>query len=182
MSRIGKTPIPIASGVTVSVNGSDIQVQGKNATLTYSHRPEVSITVDTDAKQVVVKRSNDSRTAKAMHGLTRALIANMVQGVANGYTRELEVNGVGWTARVQGKKVALNVGYADTREVDIPMGVNVEVNANRIKVTGADKQLVGQVAAQIRAHRPPEPYNGKGIKYLEERIIRKQGKAFAGSG
>ena len=179
MSRIGKKPVPIASGVTVKVNGSEVSVQGKLGTLTYGFRPEVSVSVDEDNKQVVVDRADDSRVAKAMHGLTRSLIANMIEGVVNGYKKELEITGVGWNAQVQGMKVNLNVGYADTRVVPIPEGVKVEVQGGtKISVTGIDKQKVGQCAAQIRSHRKPEPYNAKGIKYSDEVVTRKAGKAF----
>lgn len=181
MSRIGKQPVPLQAA-KVSVAGRTVTVQGGKETLTLEHRPEVKVVVDEDAKQVVVTRENDSRQAKALHGLTRSLIANMIQGVTQGFTKELEVVGVGWNAKLQGKIVALNVGYADTRTVEVPAGVTVTIEGPRIKVTGPDKQLVGQVAAKIRAHRPPEPYNGKGIKYSDETIIRKQGKAFAGGG
>ncbi|MFA9479033.1 50S ribosomal protein L6 [Phycisphaerales bacterium AB-hyl4] len=182
MSRIGKQPVPITGNAKVTITGRDIVVEGGSNKLTYTHRPEVTVTVDSDAKQVVVERKNDSRVAKAMHGLTRALIANMIQGVTTGFTRDLEINGVGWNAKVQGMTVALNVGYADTRVVNIPAGVQVDVQQNKIKVTGHDKQAVGQLAAEIRRQRPPEPYNGKGIKYAEEVIVRKEGKAFAGGG
>lgn len=182
MSRIGKQPVPLPGGVKVSLQGRDVVIENSGKRLSITHRPEVSVKVDDEAKAVVVERKGDDRIAKAMHGLTRALIANMVTGVTEGYSKQLEINGVGWTATVQGNKVSLNVGYADTRVVTVPMGVQVEVQKNQIKVTGIDKQAVGQVAAQIRAHRPPEPYNGKGIKYADERIIRKAGKAFAGGG
>lgn len=182
MSRIGKKPIPIPDKATVAINGRTVNVSAGNHKLSFTHRPEVSVRVDAAAKQVVVERSSDTRSAKAMHGLTRALIANMLEGVTRGFKKELEVNGVGWTAKVQGMKILLNVGYADTREVAIPAGVKVEVVQNRITVSGPDRQAVGQVAAEIRRQRPPEPYNGKGIKYVEETIIRKAGKAFAGGG
>lgn len=183
MSRIGKLPVPIASGATVKVSGQEVSVQGKLGTLTYTHRPEVTVTVNDDDKQVEVTRRDDSRTAKAMHGLTRSLIANMIQGVTEGYKKDLEITGVGWNAQVQGKKVNLNVGYADTRVVPIPDGVTVDVQGGtKISVTGADKQKVGQCAAQIRSHRKPEPYNAKGIKYSDEVVARKEGKAFAGGG
>jgi len=183
MSRIGKLPIPIASGATVKVNGKQVSVQGKLGTLTYTHRPEVTVTVNDEDKQVEVKRRDDSRTARAMHGLTRALIANMIKGVTEGYKIDLEITGVGWNAQVQGKKVNLNVGFADTRVVPIPDGVSVEVQGGtKLSVTGTDKQQVGQCAAQIRSHRKPEPYNAKGIKYSDEVVARKEGKAFASGG
>lgn len=180
MSRIGKKPVPIEGGAKVAVAGRTVTVEAGSNRLSFTHRPEVSVRVDDAARQVVVERAGDTRVHRAMHGLTRALIANMIQGVTKGFSRELEVVGVGWNARVQGRLVALNVGYADTREVGIPMGVNVEVEGNKIKVSGPDKQLVGQCAAEIRAQRKPEPYNGKGIKYIDEQITRKAGKAFAG--
>jgi large subunit ribosomal protein L6 len=182
MSRIGKKPVALPANVKVAVTDRHIVVESGSNKLSYTHRPEVTVKVDDPSKSVVVERRDDSRSAKAMHGLTRALIANMVTGVTTGFTKDLEINGVGWGATVQGNKVALNVGYADTRYVPIPTGVAVEVQGMRIKVKGADKQAVGQVAARIRAHKPPEPYNGKGIKYIDEQIIRKSGKAFAGGG
>lgn len=180
MSRIGKQPVSVPSGVTVSVNDRDVTVESSKGRLSMTHRPEVTVKVEDG--NIIIDRNNDSRLSKAMHGLTRSLIQNMVVGVTDGYTRNLEVNGSGWTARVQGRTVMLNVGYADTREVEIPMGIEVAVEGNKIKVTGTDKQAVGQLAADIRRQRKPEPYNGKGIKYAEEVIIRKAGKQFAGGG
>jgi large subunit ribosomal protein L6 len=179
MSRIGKKPVALA-GAKVSVSGSQVTVEAGGNRLSLTHRPEVSVKVDGD--QVVVERKDDSRTAKAMHGLTRSLISNMIQGVTKGYEKHLEINGVGWTAKLQGNKVNLKVGYADTRVVEVPGGIKVDIQGNKLKISGADKQLVGQVAAEIRAHRKPEPYNGRGIKYADEHIIRKQGKAFASGG
>lgn len=182
MSRIGKKPVPVPGNVKVAVSGRTVTVESGKNKLAFTHATGVSVKVDDATKAVVVERKSDERVDRALHGLTRAMIANMVEGVTTGFVRELEINGVGWTARVQGAKVLLNVGYADTREVPIPTGVKVEVTQNRIKISGADKQAVGQTAAMIRSQRPPEPYNGKGIKYLDEIIIRKQGKAFAGGG
>ena len=183
MSRVGKQPVAIPGNVNVTVNGRDIVVECGPKKLSYTHRPEVSVQVDKDAKQVVVTRADDSRIAKAMHGLTRALVANMVTGVTKGFVKELEIHGVGWTAQREGQMIALNVGYADTRRVAVPPGVDAEIiGNNRIKISGPDKQAVGQLAAVVRSQRPPEPYNGKGIKYSDERIIRKAGKALAGAG
>ena len=166
MSRIGKKPVDLA-GATVKVNGREISVNGKGGTLTYEHRPEVSVRVDAAATQVVVERQDDSRTAKAMHGLTRSLVANMIEGVTKGYEVNLEIHGV---------------GYGDTRVVNIPAGVTVEAksssNLTELSIKGIDKQLVGQTASAIRQHRKPEPYNGKGGHYRGEQITRKQGKAF----
>jgi len=180
MSRIGRLPVKLPSGVSVSVSGRTVTVQGKSGSLSIDHRPEVTVKVEDG--QVVVERNRQTKPARAFHGMTRALIANMVTGVTEGFKRELEINGVGWTARVQGKTLALNVGYADTRELAIPMSVNVDVQGNKITVSGMDKQQVGQFAARIRGQRPPEPYNAKGIKYVDEVLIRKEGKAFAGGG
>jgi large subunit ribosomal protein L6 len=181
MSRIGKQPVPLA-GATVKVSGREVSVNGKGGTLTYAHRPEVTVRVDDDAKEVVVERHGDSRTAKAMHGLTRSLVANMIEGVTKGFEQNLEVHGVGYTAQVQGNKVNLKLGFADTRVVQIPAGVTVEAksssNLTELSIKGIDKQLVGQTASAIRQHRKPEPYNGKGVRYKGEQIIRKQGKAF----
>jgi len=178
MSRIGKQPVAIASGVKVDVQGRTVLVEGKLGKLDFEHHPLIDVAVDEG--RVVVTRKNEERATKALHGTTRSLIANMIRGVSEGYARSLEITGVGWNAKLQGQKLALNVGYADTRYVDVPPGVAVEVNGPVIKVSGSSKQLVGQVAARIRGHRPPEPYNGKGIKYSDEVIIRKQGKAFSG--
>ena len=155
-------------------------MQGKGGTLTFEHRPEVSVTVEDN--QVTVDRKGDSKSARAFHGTTRALVQNMIVGVTEGYKKELEINGVGWTAKLQGRTVALNVGYADTRVVPIPEGVEVEVKGPRITVSGIDKQRVGQCASRIRSQRKPEPYNHKGIKYVGEVLLKKEGKAFAGGG
>ena len=181
MSRIGKKPVAIPANVKIGVNGRVVTVDGGKSKLTFTHREQVSVKVDDKAKTVVVERLGDDRLSRALHGTTRATIANMIEGVTKGFLKELEINGVGWSAVVQGPKIVLNVGYADPRVVAIPAGVKVEVAQNRIKVSGADRQAVGQVAAVIRSHRPPEPYNAKGIKYVDEVIIRKQGKQFAGA-
>lgn len=182
MSRIGKKPVAIPDGVKVAVNGQQVVIESGKNKLTLSTLPSIKVSVDAKAKAVVIERSNDERLTRAMHGTTRAHIANMIEGVTKGFSKELEVNGVGWVAKVQGMKIQLTVGYADMREVAIPAGVKVEVVQNKIKVSGPDRQAVGQLAAVIRSQRPPEPYNGKGIKYSDETIIRKQGKAFAGGG
>ena len=180
MSRIGKKPVSLPGNVTAAVANREVVIQCGSNKLSLTHRPEVVVSVNEQDKQVVVERRGDDRVSKAMHGLTRALIANMVEGVSKGFKKELEVIGVGWTAQLEGQVVALNVGYADTRRVPVPAGVNVDIKGNRITVAGADKQAVGQMAAEIRRQRPPEPYNGKGIKYADERIVRKAGKAIAG--
>lgn len=181
MSRIGKQPVPLA-GATVKVVGREISVNGKGGTLTYEHHRQVSARVDDEAKEVVVERTDDSRTAKAMHGLTRSLVANMIEGVTKGYEVNLEIHGVGYGGQVQGNKINLKLGFADVRVVPIPSGVTIEAksssNLTELSIKGIDKQLVGQTASAIRQHRKPEPYNGKGVRYKGEQIIRKQGKAF----
>lgn len=178
MSRIGKQPVTLPANVKASVNNRVVTIDGGKSKLTFTHRPEIGVKVD--GNKVVVTRTGDSRLERALHGTTRAVIANMVQGVTAGFKKELELVGVGWSMTMQGNKIKLSVGYADVREVVIPAGVTVTIVQNKITVTGADVQAVGEIAAKIRAQRPPEPYNGKGIKYIDEVIIRKQGKQFAG--
>ena len=179
MSRIGKKPIPLPSAVKVTIAGRQVVVENGPQRLEWTHRPEVKVTLDTDANAIVVDRVSESRSAKAQHGLARSLIANMVEGVTKGFEKELEIMGVGWNGTLERNKLVLKVGYADAREMEVLPGLTVEVNGNRIKISGADKQAVGQFAADVRRQRPPEPYNGKGIKYIDEQIVRKQGKAFA---
>jgi len=178
MSRIGKIPVELPKGVEASVAGQTVTVKKGSETLTFDFKPLISVSVEDS--QIVIDRNADTRPAKALHGTTRSRIANMVQGVTEGFTKELEIVGVGWNAQVQGNKIALNVGYADTKYVTFPGSVKVEVNGMNIKVTGPDKQAVGQVAADIRATKKPEPYNGKGIKYSDERVVRKEGKTGLG--
>lgn len=183
MSRIGQKPVPVPSGVKVALAGRTITVEGALGKLTYEHRPEVKVTYDEAARQVVIERHDESRTSKSLHGLTRSLIANMVEGVTKGYQKSLEIVGVGYNARIQGRSLMLTVGYADVRSLDIPEGVSVEVPAaSRIVVKGPDKQKVGDFAARVRRVREPEPYQGKGIRYSDEVVRRKAGKAFAGTG
>ena len=178
MSRIGKLPVEVKDGAKVDVQGRTVKVSGKLGSLEFSHRPEVDVKVEDG--NVVVTRHGDHKAARAFHGLTRSLIQNMVEGVTKGFVKELEVSGVGYVAAMKGpRQIDLKVGFADTRSVSIPEGVTCEVNGVRIRVSGFDKQLVGQTAAAIRAERKPEPYNGKGIRYIDEVILRKQGKAFA---
>jgi large subunit ribosomal protein L6 len=180
MSRIGKQPVALPSGVKVSVQDRTVTVESGSARLSMTHRPEVAVRVD--GQQVLVERADDQRASRAYHGLTRALIQNMVVGVTSGFKKELEIVGVGWNAQVRGKTVVLNVGYADAKEVTIPDGVTVQVAGNKVSIAGPDRQSVGQCAAEIRSKRKPEPYNGRGIKYVDEVIVRKQGKAFASGG
>lgn len=175
MSRIGKKPVGIPSGVDVSVDGTTVTVKGPKGTLTQVVPAEVEITREGD--DVVVTRPNDQPRVRAMHGLARSLLANMVTGVTEGYSRELEIVGVGYRATAKGKGIEILVGYSHPVEVNPPEGIEFEVPSNtRIVVRGIDKQKVGQVAADIRKIRKPEPYKGKGIKYAAEHIRRKEGK------
>lgn len=179
MSRIGKKPVSIPKGVSVGVDGRTVTVQGPKGSLSLEHRPEVSVAVEDEAVSVGMDESLlGSKKVRALWGTTRSLIQNMVRGVSEGYEKRLEVSGVGWTAQVSGQSLRLNVGYAAPVEVPIPQGVTVAVEKQSITVTGADKQAVGQFSAVVRGKRPPEPYNGKGIKYADERIVRKEGKKF----
>ena len=179
MSRIGKKPVEIPKGVKVSIADHVISVEGPLGKLSMTHRPEIGVAVDDDGKNVVATIGDKAAgNAYAYWGLTRALIQNMVVGVTKGYEKNLEVSGVGYTATVEGQRLKLNVGFAHPVMVDIPMGVDVKVDRQQVKVSGIDKQAVGQFAADVRARRKPEPYNGKGIKYADEQIRRKQGKQF----
>ncbi|WP_272700310.1 50S ribosomal protein L6 [Desulfovibrio sp. Fe33] len=175
MSRIGKNPIDIPSGVEVSVGASEIQVKGPKGSLNTPVDPSVEYKVE-DGK-VYVSRADDSRRSRGQHGLRRTLLANCVDGVTKGFTKTLEVIGVGYKVSVQGKKVVLNVGYSHPVEFDLPAGLEAKVEGSKLTIEGIDKQLVGEVAAQIRRVRLPEPYKGKGIKYLDEVIRRKAGKS-----
>ena len=181
MSRIARKPVMIPSGVKVAVNASarTVNFEGPKGKLSMSFRPEVGVKVEGSKVEVTMDPALvDVGSNKAFWGTTRALIATAVDGVLKGYERKLEIIGVGWGARVQGKKLVLTVGYANTLDVAIPDGVKVEVNQTMVTVSGPDKQAVGQFASKCRALRKPEPYNGKGIKYFDEVIQRKQGKAF----
>jgi large subunit ribosomal protein L6 len=176
MSRIGRAPIAIPAGVTVTLAaGNTVTVKGPKGTLTSTFLPCVAIAEENGT--IVVTRASDDKEIRAVHGLTRALIANMVEGVTNGYSKRLEIVGVGYRAEKQGKKLVLNLGYSHPVFFEEGNGITFEVPAsNTIVVSGIDKQAVGQVAAQIREKRPPEPYLGKGIKYTGEQIRRKAGK------
>lgn len=174
MSRIGKKPIDVPQGVEVTINGSDISVKGPKGTL--SRTIDSHITVALDNNVITVDRQSDDY--KALHGLTRTLISNMVTGVTSGYEKKLEINGVGYRAAKQGKKLVLTLGFSHPVEFEDTEDITIEVpDQNTIIVKGIDNQKVGQFAANIRAKKPPEPYKGKGIKYAGERIIRKEGKA-----
>ena len=180
MSRIGRKPVPVPANVKVSVADSTISVEGPKGKLSWSFRSEIGVRYDETGKQVLVERSDDERQSRALHGLTRSLIANMVQGVTSGYAKKLEIVGVGYQAQLKkANTVALQVGYANQVVLEAPPGVSVVVaDPTHITISGADKQAVGQFAAEVRQVRPPEPYKGKGIRYEGETVRRKAGKAF----
>ena len=179
MSRIGRKPIAIPAGVTVTVDGNNVTVTGPKGTLNSTVNPLMKVEVE--GATVVVSRPDDEAKSRSLHGLTRTLIANMVEGVEKGYTKELEVNGVGYRVSVQGKDLVLNIGFSHQVIMPAPEGITVETpNPNKIVISGPDKQKVGQFAAEVREKRPPEPYKGKGIKYVDEHIRRKEGKAGKG--
>jgi large subunit ribosomal protein L6 len=180
MSRIGRKPVAVPANVKVSLVDSRIDVEGPKGKLSWSYRPEMKVQFDEAKREVTVERPNDEGPVRALHGLTRSLIANMVQGVAQGYTKKLEIVGVGYQAQLKkANTVALQVGYANQIVLEAPAGVSVTVpDATHITITGADKQAVGQFAAEVRKARPPEPYKGKGIRYEGEAVRRKAGKAF----
>ena len=180
MSRIGKKPIAIPAGVEVKLNGSEVAVKGPKGELKNTFDPAIAIAVE--GNEIVVTRPSDVKEHRALHGLTRTLIANMVEGVTNGFKKELEVNGVGYRVQKQGKSLVMNLGFSHQVIMDEIPGITIEVPApNKIIISGADKQMVGQFAAEVREKRPPEPYKGKGIKYVDEYIRRKEGKAAKGA-
>ncbi len=177
MSRIGKMPITIPAGVDVTIGANnEVTVKGPKGTL--CEKMSADMTINKDGDCITVTRPSDQKEHRALHGLTRTLIANMVIGVSEGYTKQLEINGVGYRAAKQGNKLVMNLGYSHQVEMVEPDGITIDVpQPNQIVVSGYDKQKVGQLAAQIREKRPPEPYKGKGIKYVDEFIRRKEGKA-----
>lgn len=177
MSRIGKKPVVIPSGAKVSVAQREITVEGKLGKLVWTHRPEIDVAVDEEGKTVVVSRKNDERQDRAYHGLTRAIIQNMVVGVTEGYEKRLEIQGVGYLGAVQGDVLQLRVGFANEVHKKIPAGITVTCpDQTHVVVKGIDKQKVGQFAAEVRAVRKPEPYKGKGVRYEGEQVRRKAGK------
>ena len=179
MSRIGRKPINIPAGVEVKFENGVMTVKGPKGTLTQKINP--NMTVEINDGIIEVKRPNDDKENRSLHGLTRTLIANMIEGVEKGYSKELEVNGVGYRVAVQGKDLVLNIGFSHQVIMPAPEGITVETpNPNKIVISGPDKQKVGQFAAEVREKRPPEPYKGKGIKYVDEHIRRKEGKAGKG--
>ncbi|MDO4832601.1 MAG: 50S ribosomal protein L6 [Clostridia bacterium] len=179
MSRIGRMPIAIPAGVEVKMDGNTVTVKGPKGTL--SRTVHQNMKVEISDAEIIVSRPDDNKENRSLHGLTRTLIANMVEGVTNGFSKELEVNGVGYRAQKQGNDLVLTIGYSHSVVMTAPEGISIDVPApNKIIISGADKQKVGQLAAEIREKRPPEPYKGKGIKYATEHIRRKEGKAGKG--
>ena len=197
MSRIGKQPVAIPSGVKIKIADGKVQVEGPKGKLELSYHRAMKVeigkvvksgdqstfTADAAGGMLQVSRKEDDRTSRALHGLTRSLVANMVEGVTKGFERRLKIEGVGYVAKLDKKAVVLTVGYANQIKLEPPAGVTAEVpDANTILVRGADKQKVGQFAAEVRSARPPEPYQGKGIRYDEEVVRRKEGKSFSSGG
>ena len=178
MSRIGRAPIAIPAGVTVTGDGTTVTVKGAKATLTRDVHP--NMTVKVEGSEILVTRPDDEKQNRALHGLTRSLIHNMVVGVTEGFKKELDVNGVGYRVAKQGKDLVMNLGYSHQVTMSEIEGITIECpTANKIIISGPDKQKVGQFAAEVREKRPPEPYKGKGIKYVDEHIRRKEGKTGA---
>ncbi len=180
MSRIGKKPIAIPAGVDVKLNGSEVTVKGPKGELKNTFNSDIAIAIE--GNEIIVTRPSDVKEHRSLHGLTRTLIANMVEGVTNGYSKELEVNGVGYRVQKQGKNLVMNLGFSHQVIMEEIPGITIDVpSPNKIVISGADKQMVGQFAAEVREKRPPEPYKGKGIKYAGEYIRRKEGKAAKGA-
>lgn len=175
MSRIGKIPVEIPAGVEVNINGQDVSVKGPKGTLTMSVASP--ITAKVDGSTVVVSRPDDERESRSLHGLTRTLIANMVEGVTNGYSKVLEIQGTGYRVNQKGAGLEFQLGFSHPVNVEPPEGITFKVEGNRVTVEGISKELVGEVASNLRKIRPPEPYKGKGVHYLGENIRRKVGKA-----
>lgn len=179
MSRIGRMPIAVPAGVDVKIDGNIVTVKGPKGTLTRTVNENITVALDNGV--ITVSRPNDQKENRSLHGLNRTLIANMITGVSEGFKKELEINGIGYRAAKQGKDLVLNIGYSHNVVVPEIEGISIEVpSPNKIIISGPDKQKVGQFAAEVRGHRPPEPYKGKGIKYVDEVIRRKEGKAGKG--
>jgi large subunit ribosomal protein L6 len=182
MSRIGKKPVPVGAA-KVTISDRTVKVEGKQGTLSRTLHPLITVALDSAKKELVVTRADDSRVSRAQHGTARALLANMIEGVTTGYKKTLEIQGVGYKAEAKGKNLVLSVGYANQITLSVPMGVDMKLEGvNKIHLSGADKQAVGQFASDIRSVRKPEPYKGKGIRYEGEAVKTKPGKAFAGAG
>lgn len=180
MSRIGRKPVNIPAGVTVTADGNVLTVKGPKGSLTQKFHPNMNISIN--GNEIIVTRPNDDKENRSLHGLTRTLIQNMVIGVTEGFKKELDVNGVGYRVQKQGKNLVMNLGFSHQVIVPEVDGITIECpTANKIIIMGPDKQQVGQFAAEVREKRPPEPYKGKGIKYVDEHIRRKEGKAGKGA-
>jgi large subunit ribosomal protein L6 len=180
MSRLGKKPVPVPDGVKVEIKGDQVRVEGPQGKLELTSRPEVTVRYEADEKRIVVDRKDDERQSRAYHGLTRALINNMVRGVKEGYQKKLEIVGVGYLAAIDKNTLQLRVGFANEVHKPIPVGLKVTCpDQTHILIQGPDKQLVGEFAAEVRAVRKPEPYKGKGIRYDGEQVRRKAGKTVA---
>jgi len=180
MSRIGKQTIVVPSGVEVTLTGTHVKVKGPKGELEMDFDPSIEVAKDDDG--IKIKRNSDEPAIRSLHGLTRALIANMVKGVAEGFEKRLEIIGVGYRAQVSGKKLTLNLGFSHPVDLTIPEGLTADMDKeakNTLVISGIDKQLVGQFAANVRSFRPPEPYKGKGIRYVDEYVARKAGKSAA---
>lgn len=175
MSRVGKLPINVPSGVTITVDPDFVTVAGTKGTLKQFTMPGVTVTVDGNV--ATVTRENDEAVNRAKHGLMRALVNNMVNGVSQGFSKQLEINGVGYRVAAQGTDLKFNLGFSHDVIYKLPQGITATIEQNKVTISGIDKQQVGQVAAEIRALKKPEPYKGKGIKYADERILRKSGKS-----
>ncbi len=191
MSRIGKKPIEIPAGIKVSLSGRTVNVEGPKGKLNWTFRPEITVDHDESSKTLTVNAGGSDRLSRSLWGLTRSLIANMVEGCQKGYMKKLEVYGVGYGIQLQGNKLTVSCGLSHTVVFEIPAGLTVEVQTPQARgdtdpakfsIEGADKQAVGELAARIRKTRPPEPYKGKGIRYADEKVRRKMGKAFASGG
>ena len=191
MSRIGNKPIPIPSGVKVTIDDRTVSVEGPVGKLSWKYREEIGVTIDESSKTVLVTRFNDERFNRSLHGLTRSLIANMIEGCLKGYQRGLELYGVGFGVQLQGTKLTMTCGCSHPVIFEVPAGLTVDIatpqargdtDPAKFTVKGSDKQAVGELAATIRRARPPEPYKGKGVRYADEHVKRKAGKAFAGGG
>jgi large subunit ribosomal protein L6 len=180
MSRIGRKAIPVPANVKVAVNECTVDIEGPKGKLTFTHKPAITVQLDGEGKHILVTRANDERESRALHGLTRSLVSNMVVGVTTGYTKKLEIVGVGYQAQLKkANTIALQVGFANQIVLEAPAGVTVTVpDSTHVVISGSDKQAVGQFAAVVRKVRPPEPYKGKGIRYEGEVVRRKAGKAF----
>lgn len=182
MSRIGKKPVPVGAA-KVAVSGQHVKVEGPKGKLELSVHPVIGVKLEDGGKHLVVSRPDDLKTSKALHGLTRALLANMIEGVTTGYRKVMEIQGVGYKGEIKGKSLVLSLGYANPVTVGIPANLTVAMEGvGKVVITGADKQAVGQFAASLKRIKKPEPYKGKGIRYEGERIKIKPGKAFAGAG